>query len=66
MPVVGLTVAGPRRIPLGTHVLIEGIGERIVTDRLEPRCDNRFDIFMAGHHAAQQFGIHKLQVTILK
>ena len=64
-PVAGLTIAGPRCIPLGTHVLIEGIGERIVTDRLAPEFDTRFDIYMTTHHAAKQFGIQQLQITIL-
>lgn len=66
MPRAGVTVAGPRSLPLGTHVWIEGLGERIVTDRLAISFDNRFDIFMTSHRAARRFGLQQLHVTILK
>ena len=65
-PIVGLTVAGPRWIPLGTRIYIEGIGLRIVTDRLAPAFDARFDLFVADHRTAQHFGLQRRRITILK
>ncbi|HEX3800198.1 MAG TPA: 3D domain-containing protein [Verrucomicrobiae bacterium] len=66
MPIAGVTIAGPRNIPLGTRVYIQGLGVRVVTDRLAHRFDNRFDIFMPDHQTAQHFGLQKLTITILK
>jgi 3D (Asp-Asp-Asp) domain-containing protein len=65
-PVVGLTVAGPRWIPLGTRIYIEGIGIRIVTDRLALAYDDRFDLFVATHREAKRFGLQQHRITILK
>lgn len=62
-PVQGVTVAGPRRIPLGTWVEIEGVGKRRVDDRLARRYDNRFDVFFASHAQAKRFGVRQLRVT---
>ncbi|HVM51247.1 MAG TPA: 3D domain-containing protein [Candidatus Acidoferrum sp.] len=63
-PVAGLTVAGPRWIPLGTHVYIEGIGERVVTDRLARIYDDRFDVFVATHEEARRFGRQRHNVRL--
>jgi 3D (Asp-Asp-Asp) domain-containing protein len=58
-PVEGVTVAASRRIPLGTHISIDG-HEYIVQDRLESRYDNRFDVFMNHHNDAKKHGLqHK-------
>jgi 3D (Asp-Asp-Asp) domain-containing protein len=65
-PVAGVTVAGPRRIPLGTRVHIDGLGDFTVQDRLAKRFDHRFDVFMADHKSALKFGRRQLHVTILK
>ncbi len=65
-PVAGVTVAGPRRYPLGTKIRIVGLGERVITDRLAVRYDNRIDIFFATHNEAKRFGRKTLTVTILK
>lgn len=65
-PVVGLTVAGPRWIPLGTWIYIEGIGRRLVTDRLASAFDDRFDLFVANHQTAKQFGVQQRRITLLK
>jgi 3D (Asp-Asp-Asp) domain-containing protein len=65
-PVAGVTVAGPRTIPFGTWVKIQGLGRFQVTDRLANAYEGRFDIFMGSHRAAQQFGSHHLNVSILK
>ena len=66
MPVVGVTVAGPRGLPFGTRLPIEGLGERIVQDRQPKRFDDRLDVFMADHEAARKFGVQKLMVTLIK
>ena len=66
MPVVGVTVAGPRSLPFGTRLRIEGLGERIVQDRPPKRFDDRLDVFMADHETALKFGVRKLQVTLIK
>lgn len=65
-PRPGLTVAGPRALPLGTRVRIEGLGERLVQDRLARKYDARFDVFFASHAEAKQFGRRQLAVEILK
>ena len=64
-PLAGLTVAGPRSVPYGTRVFIEGIGIRTVQDRLAGRFEDRFDVYVGTHHAAQKFGLRHLQVTVL-
>jgi 3D (Asp-Asp-Asp) domain-containing protein len=61
-PVEGLTIAGPRSIPLGTRVYIETIGWRTVTDRTAKRFDGRFDIYFRNHADAVKFGKRKLKV----
>ncbi|OQB95239.1 MAG: hypothetical protein BWX84_00020 [Verrucomicrobia bacterium ADurb.Bin118] len=63
-PVEGVTCAGPRRVPLGTKIHIEGIGTRIVTDRLAKRFDNRIDIYFNDHAAAKKFGVRRAVVWI--
>jgi 3D (Asp-Asp-Asp) domain-containing protein len=63
-PVEGITVAGPRRLPLGTKVWIDGVGNRIVQDRLAKRYDNRFDVYFKRHDDAKRFGIRTLKVRI--
>jgi len=63
-PVEGVTVAGPRNIPLGTQIHIEGIGYRVVTDRTAKRFDGRFDIYFRDHDDAKKFGKQKLKITI--
>jgi 3D (Asp-Asp-Asp) domain-containing protein len=63
-PVEGVTCAGPRSIPLGTKVFIEGVGVRTVTDRLARKYDDRYDIYFKDHTNAVNFGIRTLKVTI--
>ena len=65
-PVAGVTIAGPRALPFGTRVWIEGIGLRIITDRSALRFDDRFDLFVPDHETAKRFGLKQLRVTILK
>lgn len=63
-PIAGITVAGPRMYKLGTKIAISGIGNRVITDRLARKYDNRIDLFMSSHVQAKQFGIRTNKVTI--
>lgn len=64
-PKEGVTVAGPRAIPFGTIVEIEGVGRRVVEDRTARRFDGRWDVFFASHEDARRFGKRRLTVRIL-
>ena len=66
MPTAGVTAAGPRAVPFGTRLIIEGLGERIVQDRQPKRFDDRIDIFMPDHESALKFGVRKLHVTLVQ
>lgn len=61
-PKEGVTVAGPRSMPFGTVLHIEGIGKRVVQDRLHQRYDSRIDIYMSDHQKAKRFGKKVLTV----
>ena len=61
-PKEGRTAAAPRRIPFGTILEIEGVGKRVVEDRLAKRYDHRIDIFFESHQEALKFGKQKLKV----
>lgn len=61
-PIEGVTCAAARSIPFGTVIYIEGIGKRVVTDRLAKRYDNRIDIYFNNHNKAKQFGITKRKI----
>jgi len=65
-PVQGRTCAGPRWIPLGTVVYIEGVGERIVEDRTNIRYNGRYDVYMNSEDDCLEFGIQNLKVEVLK
>mgnify|MGYP000709280339 CR=1 FL=1 len=63
-PVEGITIAAPRRIPLGTKLKLTVPGAFtnrvfIVQDRLAIRYDDRIDIFFSNHKVAKQFGKQK-------
>ena len=62
----GVTVAASRSIPMGTRLRIEGVGVRVVQDRLAPRYDDRVDVFFTSHSDAQRFGKRSLKVRVLK
>lgn len=66
LPLQGYTCAASRNIPLGTHLWVEGVGERVVTDRLNKRFDNRVDIYMDSKVECKRFGKQKRKVTIWK
>lgn len=63
-PIAGITVAGPRRYPFGTRVLING-RTYTLQDRTARRHDGEWDIYFASHAAARQFGRRLLSVQIL-
>jgi 3D (Asp-Asp-Asp) domain-containing protein len=65
-PVEGTTIAGPRSIPLGTRVLVSGLGTFIVQDRLSERQEGRWDIYMTSHQRAKDFGKREFRVRILE
>lgn len=52
----GVTVAASRGIPFGTRLRIEGVGVRVVQDRLATRHDGRVDVYFARHEDAVRFG----------
>ena len=62
-PKQGITVAASRSIPFGTVLNIDGVGKRVVQDRLARRFDNRVDVFFASHKEALQFGKQSRKVT---
>ena len=73
IPRAGITVAGPRRYPLGTIVDIKlpgGWKRFTIQDRLAARFDDRFDVFMGNdarrdHTRAILFGKQYLQFRII-
>lgn len=58
-----MTAAAPRRIPFDTKLQIEGLGVRVVQDRLAKKYDSRIDIYFSSHKKALQFGKRQLSVT---
>lgn len=62
----GVTVAASRSIPMGTRLRIEGVGVRVVQDRLAPRYDDRVDVFFTRHEDAVRFGKKTLAVRVSK
>jgi 3D (Asp-Asp-Asp) domain-containing protein len=66
-PVSGITVSAPRSIPMGTTLLIQGVGKRVVQDRMRKDFDRkgRLDVFFwngdvrASHAICKQRGITK-------
>lgn len=64
-PKQGITCAASRNIPFGTKIAIEGVGTRIVQDRLALKYDNRIDVYFNSHKDALKFGKKQLKVKIL-
>lgn len=60
----GWTIAGPRNLPLGTIVEVDGHVYEL-QDRTAKRFDGRFDIYFESHQEALNFGIQKKDVKIL-
>jgi 3D (Asp-Asp-Asp) domain-containing protein len=69
-PVEGITVAAPRRVPLGSSVRIHlpGGGWHTFTaqDRTARQYDGRYDIFFADHRRAIRFGKRRLKVETIR
>ena len=67
-PVIGVTVAAPRSIPLGTIVtIILPDGSKLirrVDDRMSKRFPNRWDLFVGSHKEATRFGIQKVRILL--
>lgn len=63
-PVAGVTVAIPRRYPLGSTVIIEGRTYR-GTDRYASHLSDRIDIYFSRHDDAVAFGKQHKRVTII-
>lgn len=62
----GVTVAADtRKLPFGTKIYIDGVGERIVQDRGGAIKGNRIDVYFDTHQEALNFGRQTKQVTIL-
>jgi 3D (Asp-Asp-Asp) domain-containing protein len=66
MPKQGVTCAAPRRIPFGTRLHIDGVGVRVVQDRLSPKFDHRIDVFFRTHQEAKRFGKRTLKVRVMQ
>lgn len=64
--VQGVTIAASRSIPFGTKLNIEGVGVRVVQDRLAARYDSRIDVFFNDHKAALKFGKRNLNVEVVR
>lgn len=62
----GRTVACPKSLPFGTRLEIEGIGERVCTDRGGAIGEGRLDVYMTELNDAQEFGRQSRQVRIIK
>lgn len=62
----GVTIACPPELPFGTRVEIEGVGERICTDRGGAIKGKRIDLYIARLDDALEFGRQELRVRILE
>lgn len=65
-PRQGVTIAASRAIRFGTVLEIEGVGRRVVQDRLALAYDDRIDIFFRNHAAAKRFGIRRMRVAEIR
>lgn len=62
----GITAACSEDIPFGTHIEIEGVGERTCTDRGGAITNNHVDIYVESLDDAIEFGRQTLKVRIYK
>lgn len=65
-----LTCAASRKYPFGTLLEIEGIGRRVVQDRLAERYDSRVDVFVGSdpgaHKRALRLGARERKVRVVR
>lgn len=61
----GVTIAAPRSVPFGTRVHVEGVGWRVVQDRMSRRYPDRWDVYLADHRKALKAGIGRRKITIV-
>ena len=65
--VEGVTVAAdPKVIPLGTEIIIDGLGEYTVQDTGGAIKGNRIDVYFDSHQDALEFGVQHKQIYIMK
>ncbi len=64
---LGYTRCGANFVPFGTKLIVSGIGECLVTDRMNERYPNDVDIAMklSEKQKARDFGVQYLEVSIL-
>lgn len=62
----GVTAACPPDMAFGTRIDIEGVGERVCTDRGGAIKGGHIDVYMAELSDAIQFGRQRLEVTIMR
>jgi 3D (Asp-Asp-Asp) domain-containing protein len=60
------TLACPPSIPFGQRLEIEGVGERVCTDRGGAIKEGRLDVYIAELEEALQFGRQWLNVRIIE
>ena len=62
----GITIAAdPKVLPIGSHVIIQGVGLRIVQDAGGGIKGKRIDVYFNSHSRALSFGKQKLEVRVL-
>lgn len=64
----GEKICAANFVPIGTRLIVKGIGVCTVKDRMNSRFENRIDIAMQAHEKerARSFGLRNLEVRILK
>jgi 3D (Asp-Asp-Asp) domain-containing protein len=62
----GITLACPPSLPFGQRLEIEGIGERVCTDRGGSIKEGRLDVYIGELEEARQFGRQRLNVRIIE
>ena len=66
-PHPGVTVAADWAVfPVGTRLLIQDIGHRVVQDRGQDIVGPRIDIFFRSHGEAMAFGRRRVRVRIVR
>lgn len=66
-PKEGITVAGPRNIPLGTHIKIDSFtNDFIINDHYNKHLSDRIDVYFSNHQKAKEFGKQIHNVTTIK